>query len=325
MKSSFILSTGSYLPENRVANEALTQFPSGTAEVIAQKTGIVSRRFAAPDQCTSDMAICAAVDCLEKGDVSAREIDAIIVATSSPDRIQPATATRVQHLLDAENAFAFDINSVCSGSTYGIFLADAIIKAGQVKTVLLVGAEMYSKLLNPKDFSTFPFFGDGAGAVLFTTGRRGEGVLHSCLETDGSQDHVIQVPAGGSMKPYTGLKHPRDLFFKMNGKKVFSFAVEQGTHIILKLLEETGFRPRDIDCFIAHQANIHIIQKIADNIHVAHDRFFINLYDHGNTAGASVLIALDEAISSRMIKRGDLVLTVAFGGGLSWGANLIGY
>jgi len=325
MKHSFVHSTGSYLPENHVANEALTQFPPGAAEVIAQKTGILSRRFANLDQCTSDLAIQAAANCLEKGDVSPGEIEVIIVATSSPDRKQPATATRVQHFLDAKNAFAFDINSVCSGSTYGIFLADAIIKAGQFETVLLVGAEVYSKLLSPKDFSTFPFFGDGAGAVLFTAGSQGEGVLHSCLETDGSEHNVIQVPAGGSMMPFDRLENRGDLFFKMNGKKVFSFAIEQGTQIILKLLEETGFRPRDINCFIAHQANINIIRKIADNIQVSFDRFFINLHDHGNTAGASVLIALDEAIDRGMIKRGDLVLTVAFGGGLSWGANLIGY
>lgn len=325
MNYSYIHATGSYLPENSVTNEDLAQFPPAASELIARKTGIFSRRFAGPDQCTSDLAIRAAMDCLERSDISAEDIEVIIVATSSPDRMQPATATRVQCFIEAKNAFAFDINSVCSGSTYGIFLADTIIKTGQFETVLLVGAEVYSKLLNPRDFSTFPFFGDGAGAVLFTPGRRGDGVIHSCLETDGRGSDVIQVPAGGSMIPFDRLKNHSDQYFKMKGKEVFSFAVEKGTQIIHKLLEETGFRKRDINCYIAHQANVNIIRKIADNINVPEDRFFINLYEYGNTAGASVLIALDEAIKSKMIQRGDLVLTLAFGGGLSWGANLIGY
>ncbi len=325
MRTSFICSTGSYLPENIVTNEDLIQFPGPAARFVAEKTGVLARRVASNNQCTSDLAIEAAINCLEKIDFSPKDIDVIIVSTSSPDRVQPATATRVQHYLGAKNAFAFDINSVCSGSTYGIFLADAIIKSGNFKNILLVASELYSRMLNKNDFATYPYFGDGAGAILFTPGARGEGVLHSCLRTDGSCDDVIQIPAGGTMLPFENMKNPSDMFFKMNGKKVYSFAVERGTEIVFQLLEETGFRIRDIKCFIAHQANINIIRAIAENIGVPDEYFFVNLYEYGNTASASVLIALDEAISRNVIARGDLVVTLAFGGGLSWGANLIGF
>lgn len=325
MYYSYVYSTGSYLPENTIANEDLTQFPPSAAALIEKKTGVRFRRHAAPDQCTSDLAAQAALNCIEKCDLPVGEIDVIIVATSSPDRILPATATRVQDIIGATNAFAFDINSVCSGSTYGIFLADSIIKSGMHQTVLLIGADLYSRLLNRKDFSTFPYFGDGAGALLLIPGTKGDGILHSCLETDGGGHDVIRVPAGGSMMPFDCIEHERDRFFRMDGKQVFSFAVERGSQIIVRLLEETGFRTQDIDCFIAHQANINIIRMIAENINAIDERFFVNIAEYGNTAGASVLIALDEAIENGALKRGDLAVTVAFGGGLSWGANLISY
>lgn len=323
MNNSYIASTGSYLPENIVANEDLAQFPPSAAQVIASKTGILSRRVASKGQCTSDLAFKAATNCLEKIDFPPKDLDVIIVSTSSPDRMQPATSTRVQQYLGAEKAFAFDINSVCSGSTYGIFLADAIIKSGKFNNILLVAAEMYSKILNKNDFSTFPYFGDGAGAILFTPGIGRGGVFHSILRTDGSGNDVIQVPAGGTMLPFNSMKNRNDIFFKMNGKKVYAFAVERGTEIIFQLLEETGFQTEDISCFISHQANINIIRAIAENIMVADDSFFINVHEYGNTASASVLIALDEALNSKVIKRGDLAITLSFGGGLSWGANLI--
>lgn len=325
MNHSLICSTGKYLPGNIIANRDLTQFPVTAAEIITRKTGIVSRRFASPDQCTSDLAIHAAQDCLGKCGIYPEALDAVIVATSSPDRVHPATATRVQQYIEADNAFAFDINSVCSGSTYGLFLADAMIRSGQCKTVLLVAAELYSRMLYPRDFSTFPFFGDGAGAALIAGGGKGDGILLSILKTRGSGNNVIQVPAGGTMMPLDSVENVRDLFFKMDGKAVYAFAVEQGTNIILELLEEAGVSPRDVQCYIPHQANINIIRQIAENIGVPEERFFVNLDQYGNTAGASVLIALDEAVDCRMVQRGDLVLTVAFGGGLSWGANLIVY
>ena len=323
MRSSVILSTGSFVPENLVHNEDLGQFPDNAKYLISQKTGVFARRIAGDDVCTSDLAGEAAKKCLQKIAFSANRIEGIIVATSSPDRIQPATATRVQYQIGAENAFAFDINSVCSGSTYGIALADSLIKSGHCDNVLFIASEVYSKILNKKDFSTFPYFGDGAGAILFQAENSRRGVLHSCLRTDGSQCDTICIPGGGTMIPFEKMKTPNLAYFKMNGKAVFQFAVAKGTEVVLQLVEKAGVKLEEIKCFVCHQANINIIHAIAEKIKVSVDRFFVNLFRYGNTASASVPIALDEAITREFIVEGDLVVTAAFGGGLSWGANLI--
>jgi 3-oxoacyl-[acyl-carrier-protein] synthase-3 len=262
--------------------------------------------------------------CLNNIDYRPEHVEGIILATSSPDRMQPATAARVQHIIGAKKAFAFDINSVCSGSAFGIAMADALIKSGYCGNILLVASEVYSKIMNQKDFSSYPFFGDGAGAVLFQAGGTSfKGVLHSCLRTDGSGSDTISVPAGGTMLPFAKMTNSRLAFFRMRGIDVFNFAVDKGSEIILQLLKEAGVKKDDIKCFICHQANANIIHKIAGILDVSVDRFFMNLSSYGNTAAASVLIVLDEAISTGVVKKGNLVVTVAFGGGLSWGANLI--
>jgi 3-oxoacyl-[acyl-carrier-protein] synthase-3 len=324
MKSAVIRATGSHVPERTVANEDLEQFSPEAREMIFQKTGVRSRRQASPEECTSDLALQAARRCLERAGHPAEELDGIVVATSSPDRMQPATATRVQHNLGARKAFAFDINSVCSGSTFGIALADAFLRSGQAENLLLVGAEVYSKITNPKDFSSYPFFGDGAGAVLFAAeAGTGRGVLRSCLQSDGGLADMICVPGGGTMLPYERMASPRQAYFRMKGVEVFGFAVEKGPEIIRRLLAETGVAPGDVACYLSHQANINIIRKIAAALGVPEERFFVNIGGYGNTAGASVLIALDEAIAAGAAGPGELVVTVSFGGGLSWGANLI--
>jgi 3-oxoacyl-[acyl-carrier-protein] synthase-3 len=321
--NSAIQSTGSYLPETFVHNEELTQFPSAATYMISQKTGVFSRRRAAENECTSDLAAKAALRCLSKQNVAAEAVDALVISTSSPDRVQPATATRVQHLIGARNAFAFDINSVCSGSTYGITVADALIKSGQCRRVLFVAAEVYSRILNEEDFSTYPYFGDGAGAILFTAGEADGGVLHSLLKTDGSKCDTIRVPGGGTMLPYDKITDRGDLYFKMKGKAVFEFAISKGAQIIAQLLDDAGCLLRAVKCFICHQANVNIITAIANNLKLPEERFYLNLYRYGNMASASVPIALDEALTRGVLEKGDLVVTAAFGGGLSWGANLI--
>ncbi len=323
MNESSILSTGSYLPESVVHNEELDQFPDTSKFLISQKTGVFSRRMAGENECTSDLAAGAARNCLERIDFPPGEIDAIVVSTSSPDRIQPATATRVQHLIGAENAFAFDINSVCSGSTYGIALADSMIKSGQCENLLFIASEVYSKILNQKDFSTYPFFGDGAGCILFSAQKAAGRVLSSSLRTNGMKCDTICVPGGGTMMPFEKMKDPRSAYFKMKGRHVFSFAVDKGSEVILELLQSTGISRGEIDCYICHQANINIILGIAEKIDVPPDKFYVNLFRYGNTASASVLIALDDALTRGIAGKGDLVLTAAFGGGLSWGANII--
>jgi len=325
MIRSVISSTGCYLPDNIITNADLTQFSEEARDLVRAKTGILSRRVAPENKCTSDLAVEAAQRCLDKVHFPPKKIEAIIVSTSSPDRMQPATATRVQYLLGAENAFAFDINSVCSGSTFGIALADSLIRSGSITNVLLIAAEMYSKILNKKDYSTYPYFGDGAGAILFKSESDDAacGVLHSCLKTDGSRHDTIRVPGGGSMLPFEKMTNPKLAYFKMKGEDVFSFATDKAPEIIKQLALKAGVDLHDIRCFICHQANINILNSIADTLSISREHFFVNLHKYGNTASSSVLIALDEAIAEGFIGKGDLIMTVAFGGGLSWGANLI--
>lgn len=323
MKRAAIVSTGSYLPDGIIPNEALSQFSAEAQRLIAVKTGVSSRRHAKDEECTSDLAVRAARRCLEGSGISAERVEGIILSTSSPDRIQPATATRVQAQLGATSAFALDINSVCSGSTFGIALCDSLIRAGMYRQILFIAAEMYSKILNKRDFATYPYFGDGAGAVLFSASDDSVGVIGSCLATDGSKADVICVPGGGTMMPFERMTSPRSAYFRMRGEEVFAFTLERGPQIIRQVLQEADVSLEEVQCFVCHQANINIIYGIAEALAVPRDRFYVNLDCYGNTASASVLIALDEARKSGLVRHGDLVVTAAFGGGLSWGANLI--
>ena len=323
MPNAAVIGTGCYVPEGVIHNEALDQFPKTAKLIISQKTGVFCRHHADARQCTSDLAYQAAEKCLQRSDFPPAKVEAIIVSTSSPDRIQPATATRLQHLLKASRSFAFDINSVCSGSTYGIALAQALIRSGTSSNVLFVAAEVYSKILNPKDFATFPYFGDGAGAILFGASDRGDGVMSSILRTDGSGNDTICIPGGGTMMPFEKIPDAKAVYFQMKGREVFEFAVRKGSEVIQQLLEEADLSFDAIQCFICHQANVNIILKIAENLGVPEEKFYMNMFRYGNTASASVPIALDEVIERNIVSKGDLVVTAAFGGGLSWGANLI--
>lgn len=319
-----IVATGSYVPEKVVANADLTQFPPNGLQLIEAKTGIKYRRHARPGELTSDLALRAAQVCLGKAGVRAADVDAIILATSSPDRIQPATATRVQHQLGATKAFAFDINSVCAGAVYGICLADSLIRANTCKTVLLVASEVYSRFLNPSDFSTYPYFGDGAGAVLFCRDDADTvGVIESVLGSDGSGANLIQIPAGGSAMKVSEMTNPKDAFFQMDGKAVYGFATSKAPEIIRDVLTKAGIDKDAVTFVIPHQANINIIKEIASKVGIEFSKFVTNLDRFGNTAAASILLALDELYESGKVEDGDLVLTVGFGGGLSWGANVI--
>jgi len=324
MKRAAVHATGRYLPETVVPNDALTQFSPEARRLIGEKTGVLSRRCASDEECTSDLAIKAARTCLQKAGVSPEEIEGIIVSTSSPDRMQPATATRVQLEAGAKKAFAFDINSVCSGGSFGIEIADALIRSGRYENILLIAAEMYSRILNKQDFSTYPFFGDGAGAILLRAEASGHrGILRSCLETDGSGNNTICVPAGGTMMPCAKITNPRLAYFRMKGEEVFAFSIDKGPKIISRLASEAGVDLADVKCFICHQANINILYRIADILGLPRERFYVNLDQYGNTASASVLIAFDEVLSRGLAVPGDLVMLVTFGGGFSWGANLI--
>ncbi|MDQ1277182.1 MAG: 3-oxoacyl-ACP synthase [Thermodesulfobacteriota bacterium] len=229
MTRAFIASTGSYLPGKIIPNEDLLQFSREARSLIGKKTGVLARHHAGENQCTSDLALEAVRTCLEKIDFLPADIEGIILSTSSPDRIQPATATRVQHLLGAKRSFAFDINSVCSGSVYGLHLADVLVKSGQYGSILFVAAAAYSRFLNSKDFSTFPYCGDGAGAVLLQgTEDFSRGILHSCLATDGGSSETICVPGGSAMMPHEKITTPRMAYFRMKGGTFYLSPLTRG-------------------------------------------------------------------------------------------------
>jgi 3-oxoacyl-[acyl-carrier-protein] synthase-3 len=322
---SQIASTGSYLPALIVKNSDLHQFPPTAVPLIEQKTGVRQRRHAAINEFTSDLAFMAAKACLTKVNFPVDQIDGIILATSSPDRSIPATATRVQSILGLKNAFAFDLNAVCSGAVHAIHVADALISSGRHQNILVIAAELYSRILNPKDFSTYPYFGDGAGAVLLTPAYNSDGscILATRLHTDGAGADLVQVPASGTMLHPSKAKCEKELFFTMNGREVFEFAVNRGTEIILETLEAAKISKLDVAHVVVHQANINIVKQIAAKTQIPFERFYTNLADIGNTAAASVLIALDELIASNKTKNGDIVAVAAFGAGLSWGCNVI--
>jgi 3-oxoacyl-[acyl-carrier-protein] synthase III len=326
MRPAFLTASGSYLPERVVRNEDLTWFPAEGVPLLEQKTGVRSRHHAAPGEATSDLAVQAARRCLERAGLSAEQVDAVVLSTSSPDRIQPPTASRVQYLLGVRRAFAFDLNAVCAGGLYALRVASALLAEGQSRNVLVIAAELYSRFLNPDDFGTYPYFGDGAGAVLLQSeapARPCWVVQETALFTDGSGCEVIQIPAGGSMLRAPSADRPGDAYFKMQGKKVFDFAVQRGSEAIADVLRRQQVSVDSLGAVIAHQANINILRELAKRTGVPRERFYVNLDRIGNTASASVLIALDEVLSGSVAPAELHLLLVAFGGGLAWATSLL--
>ena len=323
--NSSIISTGSYLPSHLVKNEDLIQFPPAALPLIAQKTGISFRYRCAPGEFTSDLAIRAANDCLCKIDFPAGSVDAVVVATSTPDRLIPATAAKVAKSIGAHRAFAFDMNSVCSSSVFLLELSRGLISAGTAGNILVVAADAYSRFLNPKDFSTFPYFGDGAGAALVSSNIDAPGLrlLPGILHTDGGGYETISIKAGGCEMPATGAIGEADGYFKMNGREVFDFAIAKGTEVLEELLSRHSIDRKHVASYVLHQANINILLQIADALGVEPERFFSNLQRVGNTAGASVLIALNEYLAAAEKKEGEYIVLASFGGGLSWGATAL--
>jgi 3-oxoacyl-[acyl-carrier-protein] synthase-3 len=315
-----ILATGAYLPERVVPNEALTQFPAATLPLIAEKTGISARRYAADDESTSDLGA-KARHCLERANLAPDEIDVIMLATSSPDRIQPATATRVQELIGARNAYAFDVGSVCSGAVFALHMADALIRSGGARRVLVVASELYSRShLNPRDFSTCACLGDGAGALLVGPGEPGTGILGTRLHTDGAGAD-LRAPAGRNALLSPDRMGRKQGAFSDARQDVQEFVTTHGTAVVNELLAELGVDRRDLAFVVPHQA-ITVLQGWPTARHRLLE-FVVTLDRYGNTAGASVLIAFDDLVTSGRVKGGELVALVVFGGGLSWAATLI--
>ena len=328
-KQSEIVGCGSYLPERLVPNSELTAKLDTTDEWIESRTGIRQRYLAADGEWTSDLALKAAENALENANIPAAEIDLVVLATSTPDRTFPATATKVQHRLGMVNGAAFDIQAVCSGFVYGLAVADNFIKSGQCKTVLLIGAETFSRILDWEDRSTCVLFGDGAGAVVLraaeddpdtnlgeTGHNRGSGVLSTHLHSDGATNDLLYVDGGPSSTQTVG-------HLRMNGREVFRHAVNNFSSVVKEALEANGLSADDIDWVVPHQANKRILDGTRRKLGLPPEKIVITVDRHANTSAASIPLALDVAVRDGRIKKGDLVLVLAMGGGLTWGAGLV--
>jgi 3-oxoacyl-[acyl-carrier-protein] synthase-3 len=324
MLFSELIATGSGIPERVVPNDFFNYLVEDANEWILSRTGIRERRFVAEGQSTSDLATAAARNALDSCGMDPAELDCLIVATSTPDMILPATAAMVQKNIGAVNAYAFDMNAVCSSLVFGLDTADSLIKSGKCRTVMIIGADTYSKILNFKDKGSCPLFGDGAGAVIFRGTTERKGVLQTLIKSDGRGWELIQVPSSGSRKPITAetIENMENTFF-MEGKKVFIFATDVIPQIIEEVTAKAGVTTSDLDFIIPHQANLRIIDNITKKTGIPKEKFLLNLDRFGNTAAASVGLVLDENRRNGTIKPGNLVLIMGFGGGLSWGGILV--
>jgi len=307
-----------------MTNAELEQLVDTSDEWIVSRTGIRERRIAEPDQASSDLAYEASIEALADAGVSAEEIDLIIVGTATPDMLFPATACILQDRLGAKQAGAFDVSAACTSWAYAAAVAHGYVSSGQADTVLVVGAETLSKIINWKDRNTSVLFGDSAGAVVMKPCEPGKGFLSFHLGSDGSGGPFIALPAGGSRLPASYETVEREQhYLTMNGREVYKFAVRCIPRAIEEAVKRAGIDIEDVDLFIPHQANIRIIDAAAERLRQPKEKFFVNVERYGNTSAASVPVALYEAVRSGQVKEGDVVVMVAFGGGLTWASSAI--
>ncbi len=324
--STVILGTGAYVPARVLTNDELSTRLDTTDEWIRTRTGIIERHIASPDEATSDLALNAARAALADAKLSPADIDLLIIATITPDQQIPATACMVQHKLGlATTTTCLDINAACSGFIYAMELASAMISTGRYRHALIIGAEKLSSIVDWQDRTTCVLFGDGAGAaVLGPADGQGTGILGTKLGAFGENADLLQIPRGGSRAPLTQETiGAREHFLKMKGKEIFKIAVRAMDEAARDILEQHGLTADQVACVIPHQANLRIIEAIAQYLELPPERFYVNLDRYGNTSAASIPIALDEARRLGRIKRGDLTLLVAFGAGLTYGSALI--
>ena len=323
-RSVGILGVGSYVPDMIVTNEDLKKYMETSDEWIRERTGIRERRFASPEQATSDLATEAARKALEDAGVSAEEIDLVIVGTISPDMLLPSTACLVQNNIGAVNAGAFDLSAACAGFIYGLIMGSQMIKAGACKKVLVIGAETLTRIVNPSDRGTGIIFADGADAAVLGETEQGFGVLSFDMGSDGSGGDLLCMPGGGSRIPATEESVRAGLHaVKMDGSEVFKFAVRIMGKTVDTSLAKAGLSKDDIDVLIPHQANHRIIQSAAKRIGVSMDKVVMNVDRFGNTSAGSVPLALDEAVKQGKINDGDNVVLVGFGAGLTWASCVL--
>ncbi len=315
--SVLVTASGSYLPEKVVTNHDLAEIMDTDDEWIRQRTGITQRHIVADDELTSDMAVNAAHQALDMAGLSADDIDGIIVATTTPDDTFPSTAATVQRKLGAIQAFAFDVQAVCAGFIYALDVADAMIKCGKAKRMVVIGAEAFSRILDWDDRSTAVLFGDGAGAVILEASdqAKGWGILSSVIFTDGRFRDILYVD-GGPARGHVGT-------VKMSGQDVFKHAVEKLASGLDQAINQSGLQADDIDWLVPHQANIRIINNLQKKLNMPDERVVRTVSRHANTSAASIPLAFDEAMREHRIKSGDVVAFEGIGGGLAWGASIV--
>ncbi|VAW79675.1 3-oxoacyl-[acyl-carrier-protein] synthase, KASIII [hydrothermal vent metagenome] len=317
---SKITGTGGYLPDKVLTNKDLEKIVDTTDQWIRERTGISKRHVAVDGQYTVDLAEQAARRALESAGRDAQDIDLIIVATTTADRIFPSTACLLQKRLDRHGCAAFDIQAVCTGFVYALGIADKFIRTGSAQCALVVGAETLSRVLDWSDRSTCVLFGDGAGAVILEASEE-PGILSTHLHADGAYEHLLTVP-GGISQGYDSFADGNG-FVTMKGNEVFKMAVNTLGRIVDETLEANNLEKSDIDWLIPHQANIRIIQATAKKLGMSMDRVVVTVDEHGNTSSASVPLALDVAVRDGRIKKGETLLMEAFGGGFTWGSVLL--
>ncbi len=305
-----IAGTGVYLPKSLMTNFDLEKLVDTSDEWITTRTGIKERRIA-KEESVLDMAVSASIDALESSGVKAEDVDVVIVATLTPEKGFPSTACLLQAKLGVKGGYAFDLSAACSGFLYALEVADGLLRSGKVKKVLVVGAEKLSEIVDWKDRSTCVLFGDGAGAVVLEWSETESELLASRMFSDGSLWDILYAEKCG--------------YIKMKGRELFKVAVRNMEDACRRVLEEAGVSPEDVDLVVPHQANVRIIKALAEKLGIPDEKVFINIDRYGNTSAASIPIALHEAIKEGRLKRGDLVLMTAMGGGLTWGAALMRY
>jgi len=316
-----IIATGSYVPEKVITNHDLERIVDTSDEWIVTRTGIRERRIADSNTATSDLATMAARRALESARLTPQDIDMIVVATVTPDMHFPSTACLVQRNIGATNASAFDLEAACSGFLYGIIVANQFVATGLCRNVMVIGAECLSKFVNWKDRNTCVLFGDGAGAVIVSRVGEGYGFLSQVLGADGSGADLLMLEAGGSRKPPSFETVERELhYIYMEGSEVFKFAVRIMAAMAEEAVQRAGLTKEQVDFLIPHQANIRIIEAARKRLELPEDKVYVNLDRYGNMSAASIPVALDEAIRLGRIKKGDNIVMVGFGGGLTWGA-----
>lgn len=318
---SQVIGCGAYLPERVMTNHELARMVETSHEWIVSRTGICQRHIAAEDECTSDLALKAAQAAMDDAGITADAIDLIVLATTTPDQTFPATATQVQAKLEMTRGAAFDVQAVCAGFLYALAIADNFLTAGQAETVLVIGSETYSRILDWQDRATCVLFGDGAGAVMLRTANgngnsNDRGVLSTHLHSDGRFHDLLYVDGGPSSTQTAG--HVR-----MAGREVFRHAVVKLTEAVEEALEANGLTAKDIDWLVPHQANKRIIDGMARKLGLAPEQVVLTIDRHANTSAASIPLALCEAVRDGRIKPGHLILMEAIGGGLSWGSSLV--